>query len=642
MGEKVIDRQEISLDRKRYKIAHRQGGSVQSFIASGYPRKIVLGDVGSDSDPRRSIVKWTDQRGGMGLYKLDWPTTDLDRSSYTSCGIRYKGAITLPPLSRYTTGLGLSGNITAIGELDDDSGDGEIYAAWRGGTDIRKYDDATNAWGASLHRLPGAATDAVTISHPASNGRHTQYLVFAHRSDAGSGFTYTSDGRAFRSNPKDARFLTYWGDRLWGIDDDGTLWHGPAGALTTSSSDYVDDTALPLPPGYATSLFVGPDASGKPIIYAGTKVGLYAHDDANNRFVETPARWPKHDHGGSGAATWRGVIYAPVSRHIYAYSPTRRTFDIAFPRQGEDGLSTLAGTRGAITMLIPTHLDLVMIVDGLGAFFTPADIFLWDGRSVMHAHTVPSWMSITAAVVSKAYGQYRLWWATDDGLFGASPNVGYTELPETLTNPQYGTTSSYSIGYPDANGLLRAQHTYPWFDAGQPEVTKTALRIRVVTQECTATESIEIYVSLGYDESASRLIGKITTNGMTTFDLPTEADPKGIEFKAFQIDCRLKRGTDQTKTPILVSTSLEYRKKLPTKYGFTFDVMLNQEHAGRTPKDMRADLESAIQSPNLVEFTFRDGTGSARTHYVDVVAVSGSEETGLDTRGTSRVTVEEI
>ena len=642
MAETVIDRQEISLDRKRYKIAHKQGGSVQSFIASNYPRKIVLGDVGSDSDPRRSVVKWTDQRGGMGLYKLDWPTTDLDRSSYTSCGIRYKGAITLPPLSRYTTGLELSGNITAIGELDDDSGDGEIYAAWRGGTDIRKYDDATSAWGASLYRLPGAATHAVTISHPASNGRHTQYLIFAHRSGAGSAFTYTSDGRTFHSNTKDARFLTYWADRLWGMDDDGTLWQGPAGPLTTSSSDYIDTASLPLPPGYATSLFVGPDPSGKPIIYAGAKVGLYAHDDANNRFVETPAQWPKHDHGGSGATTWRGVIYAPASRHIYAYSPTRRTFDIAFPRQGEDGLSTLAGTRGAITTLIPTHLDLAMIVDGLGAFFTPADIFLWDGRSVMHAHAVPSWMSITAAAVSNAYGEYRLWWATDDGLFGASPNIGYTHLPETLTNPQYGATSSYSIGYPDANGLLRAQHTYPWFDAGQPEVTKTALRIRVVTQECTATESIEIYVSLDYDESASRLIGKITTNGMTTFDLPTNTDPKGIEFKALQIDCRLKRGPDQTKTPILVSTSLEYRKKIPTKYGFTFDVMLNQEHAGRTPKDMRADLESAAQSPNLIEFTFRDATGSPRTHYVDVVALSASQETGLDPHGTTTVTLEEI
>lgn len=70
--------------------------------------------------------------------------------------------------------------------------------------------------------------------------------------------------------------------------------------------------------------------------------------------------------------------------------------------------------------------------------------------------------------------------------------------------------------------------------------------------------------------------------------------------------------------------------------------MLNQEHGGRTPRDMRADLESAVESANLVEFTFRGGDGDARTRYVDVVAVSGSEETGLDARGVSKVTVEEI
>ena len=387
---------------------------------------------------------------------------------------------------------------------------------------------------------------------------------------------------------------------------------------------------------------MGPDRSGRPILYAGTKVGLYAHDDANNRSVETPARWPKHDIGGSGATAWRGIIYAPVGRHVYAYSPGRRTFDFAFPRRGEDGLFTKAGTRGGITKLVPTHLDLAVVMDGLGAPFTPADIFLWDGVGISHAHSTQAWMSITAAFVSNAYGKYRLWWATDQGLFGDSPNVGYTELPETLTNSRYGPAASYASGYPDTNGLLRATHAYPWFDAGQPEVTKTALRLRVETQDCTDTEVIEVYATVDYAGLSSTLIGRITTGGTTTFNLPNEATPNGIDFKAFQITCRLGRGPDETKTPVLVSMALEYRKKIPTKYGFTFDVALNQEHGGRTPRDMRSDLAAAIESTNLVEFTFRDDAGTTRTYYVDVVSVSGGEETGLDERGTSRVTVEEI
>ena len=639
MAETVVNQQEISLDGKRYRIAPRRGASVRSFIASRYPGKLVLGDVGSDSDPRRSVVKWTDQRGGLGVYKLDARNPELDRCSYTSCDVRYKGGITLPPLSRYTTGAGLTGDITAIAELNDAYGDSEIYAAWGGGTDIRKYDGRADSWGNSLHTLPDAATDAVTISHPSAGGVHAEYLVFAHGS---GGFTYTSNGTIFHKNTKPAVFLAYWSGRLWGIDDDGRLWQGPAGPLRTNRYSCVDDAVLPLPKGYVTSLFVGPDRSGRPILYAGTKVGLYAHDDENNRFVETPARWPKHDTGGSGACAWRGTVYAPVARHVYAYSPGRRTFDIAFPRRGDDGLFTVAGTRGAITKLVPTHLDLAVVVDGQGAFFTPADIFLWDGRGIAHAHSALAWMSITAAFVSNAHGKYRLWWATDEGLFKASPNVGYTELPETLTNSRYGASASYASGYPDTNGLLRASHVYPWFDAGQPEVTKTALRLRVETQGCSKTELVQVYAAVDYDGNSSKLIGKITADGTTTFNLPNETTPNGMDFKAFQVTCRLRRGADETKTPVLVSTALEYRKKIPTKYGFTFDVALNQEHGGRTPKDMRSDLAAAIERANLVEFTFRDGAGTARTHYVDVVSVAGGEETGLDERGTSTVTVEEI
>ena len=116
MAENVVNQQEISLEGKRYRIAPRRAASVRSFIASRYPGKLVLGDVGSDSDPRRSVVKWTDQRGGLGVYKLDARDPELDRCSYTSCDVRYKGGITLPPLSRYTTGAGLVGDITAIGE----------------------------------------------------------------------------------------------------------------------------------------------------------------------------------------------------------------------------------------------------------------------------------------------------------------------------------------------------------------------------------------------------------------------------------------------------------------------------------------------------------------------------------------------
>ena len=51
------------------------------------------------------------------------------------------------------------------------------------------------------------------------------YLVIAHYDSSASGYTYTSDASSFSDDTKDAKFLTFWDDKLWGIDNTGQLWH---------------------------------------------------------------------------------------------------------------------------------------------------------------------------------------------------------------------------------------------------------------------------------------------------------------------------------------------------------------------------------------------------------------------------------
>ena len=97
----------------------------------------------------------------------------------------------------------------------------------------------------------------------------------------------------------------------------------------------------------------------------------------------------------------------------------------------------------------------------------------------------------------------------------------------------------------------------------------------------------------------------------------------------------------QKKTPDVVSLTLEYRKKLPAKYGHTVEVSLNNTYKGKTPIDLRAALVSAIESNTLVEFTFRDDSGGDRNYYVDVTSATGIEYTGYDERGSSRITLVE-
>ena len=90
-----------------------------------------------------------------------------------------------------------------------------------------------------------------------------------------------------------------------------------------------------------------------------------------------------------------------------------------------------------------------------------------------------------------------------------------------------------------------------------------------------------------------------------------------------------------------MSLTLEFRKKLPAKWGHQARINLNKSYKGKSPKDLRSALVSAIESTTLVEFTFRDDSGGTRNYYVDVASASGLEGTGYDERGSSTVNLVE-
>ena len=87
--------------------------------------------------------------------------------------------------------------------------------------------------------------------------------------------------------------------------------------------------------------------------------------------------------------------------------------------------------------------------------------------------------------------------------------------------------------------------------------------------------------------------------------------------------------------------TLEWRKKLAAKWGHQVQVDINKEYKGKSPKDLRAALLSAIESTTLVEFTFRDDTGGDRNYYVDVASATGLEYSGYDERGVSTISLVE-
>ena len=197
-------------------------------------------------------------------------------------------------------------------------------------------------------------------------------------------------------------------------------------------------------------------------------------------------------------------------------------------------------------------------------------------------------------------------------------------------------------------------HETPWFDAQQSEVDKLALNLKVEVQGISADEDVAVEYALDYSEDYETALTTINTSSLSTntgitsategtytYKLPSAASPIGVSFRSIRFKLTLGRGSDNTKTPDIVSLTLEYRKKLDAKYGHTVEVDLNKTYKGKDPKQLRSSLVSSIESNTLQEFTFRDDGGGTRNYYVDVTSASGIEYTGYDERGSSRITLVE-
>ena len=640
MVAKVVDTNEISLNGVYYPITK----PVQSMLASIYPGKVVIGDTTKDSQVRTSIIAWSDWRGGIGINRMEG-AGEVNRAWFSTAQLRYKNHLVLPGLATETTtpSHGLANSyIGAINELND-----EVYAFWNGSVSespkLFKYNNTNDSWGSALTQ---SATDRVTDSVVFTNAAGTSYLVFAHHDTNGSGYTYSSDGSSWTTDAQDTEFLTVWDERLWGISNAGQLWH--ASVVGTE----VLDAMLPLPDGHVTALFVARNAAGIPIIYAATKVGLFAHDADNAMWVETQMDFPRHPENGKGTTRWRDSVYIPSGMGIYKYinGGNSAVVSVVGPDR-DDGLPQ--DKRGAIRTMSGSHNELLIGIDATAAPSAIASTsipYQWQshqGSMVIAADTGYSailgynelgweakWLSanagkgINSLFVSSAYDKYRVYW-------GHGEDVYFMSLPSDIINPS-------EIG--DFDYALTATHETPWFNAAQSEVDKLALKIKTEVQGASNSETVKVEYATDYAETYTTAVASITSNGINTYTFNSGA---GTAFRSIKFKLTLSRssatttGLEKRNTPDVVSFTLEYRKKLPAKWGHSIQVDLNNDYKGKNPKDLRTALIAAIENTELVEFTYRDDSGGARNYYVDVVSATGVEFTGLDERGFSTISVME-
>ena len=655
MAARVIEPNEISLNGVYYPISR----PVRSTLASIYPAKIVIGDTDKDSNIRSSIVAWNDWRGGIGINRMEG-AGEITRAWFSTCQLRYKNHLVLPPLANGTDTPSHDLGQAKIGAIETFVG--EIYAFWNGGSGatpkLYKYANASDSWGTQIST--SSITDEVTDSIVWTAEGGTSYLVFAHYDENDSGYSFSTNGSSWTTDSQDTQFLTAWDGRLWGISNTGQLWYS-----TSPGTEHLD-AMLPLPDNSVTKLFVARNAAGIPIIYAMTTEGLFAHDSDNARWDATELELPIHPDNGKGSTRWRDSVYIPSGNGIYKYinGNNSAVVTIVGPDR-DDGLPS--DKRGAIRTVAGSHNELLVGVDAQ----TGADPVSFDavsrqwqshfGSPVMANDTGKSailgynelgwevkWLASDTGTtfdnmhVSTAYNKYRLWW-------GANGVVYYMDLPKDIINPSEVDDFPYG---------LTGVHETPWFNAGQSEIDKLALNLKIECSGLSANEIVKVEYATDYTETYTTAVESINSTTMATnigassaassgtykYDFGSKA---GVDYRSIKFKLTLNRSTATTtglekyNSPDVISLTLEWRKKLKAKWGHTVEVDLNNEYKGNKPMDLRRKLVEAIELTTLVEFTFRDDSDQERNYYVDVTSAQGLEFTGHDERGSTMISVVE-
>ena len=620
----VIGDNEILLNSKRYKIA----GPVRKTLVSIAAPRFTIGDTQRGADPRASILTQNDFRGGIGWNRGLDPGS-VDRAWWTDCQIRFKGHVLLPrkPTAATNDHVGELKNITEFQVTGQASSN--IYALFADG-DLYKYQNTNNEWpDSAAFTLTNPTSESIVFNHTDNNS----YMIFA---QGDTGYSYTTNGTSATNKTgtdpsgTDDRveFFTIWHGTLWGIDRRGKLknWaSGPASAATLKAK-------LPLPDDYVTSLLVYRDAGGSPIIYATTKVGLWAYDETNNRWEETELRTPFHTQSGTGAIVWRDAIYFPAGNAIYKYQTGSNTAVVSLVGFDRDH-GVPSAYQGQILKLIGTHNDLIALVNadipevtydivGGDGMFSGLDSSVVGGKgtSTILGYNEQSWevkwtggdnTGLNSGSVGSAYNEYRLW-------FGTGSTMYWIELSPDVINPDEITDFQYDTG----GGTLET----PWFDGGDAAGNKTAISFRAVTSGCSTNVNIVISYATDFTESYTTL-GTITSNGTTTYDF---ASGVGVEFASIKFKAALATN-NAANSPDLNLIELRWREKIPPKFGFSVNIDAAKAFRGSTPKQMMDDITTVINTNTLVPFTYKDND-SDRSYYVDLISASGFEFTGLDER----------
>ena len=412
-------------------------------------------------------------------------------------------------------------------------------------------------------------------------------------------------------------------------------------------------------------MFIGRDVANNPIIYINTTKGLFVHDDANTRIIETEVGLPFQPDAGKGSVKWRDAIYFGVGTGVYKYQVgDPSTLSVVGPDR-DHGLPQ--NYQGTIISMVGSHNDLLIALDGkpgdegstlfsgsgnVGSQVHGGSTVLGDaGFSSILGWNTRGWefkwagtesgdnvvnMHISNAPAEPTTDEsYKLYWNSSSKLF-------YQKLERNIVNPdqlatyEYQTnTASEVSGYSNAAGI----HETPWFDADDNINDKLALSMIIEGRKLSSTSRIRVSYALNHDDSQGdastfTTLASITENGPINYPFP-DATAVGVSFSSIKFKFELLTTSENT-SPDMVRAEFRFRKKLKTKYGFQANIDMTfkgKTYKGKTRQQLKDNLETAIENNLLVKFRYKPADDASESDYLtEISSVSGFDMSGRDDR----------
>ena len=432
---------------------------------------------------------------------------------------------------------------------------------------------------------------------------------------------------AFTESSTIGTFGLIWDAKVMVMDSAGTITEVGVGAK--GKVPVSDNSVQNIIPYF--------DATGNDVIYAATNDGLYVHDYDNARWLGTALKTPNHTTSGEGLVVWNDALFMSAGQIIKKFTAgsTAVIQDVGF--NNDDGLPMTRG--GEIVKFVEGFEEYFILLDSTYEGTTSrSQVLGWDGTGYQvwweaTADNKNMYGGIVSSVVS-----HKVWFATTDGVYCIPVQSG-TSNPKKVSGYTYAAS-----GY----------HQTPWFDAGTKAFQKLAVRLNVFVSDMSATEKITIYYRINKADTSLDLdftnwtkltsttySNGITADGQTEFSFGTSGI--GVLFYDIQFYLVFERGATTTASPVLNGMTLSYQKVPDVKKAF--DVQINTAEAGivaSEPKKLYDLLIAAVESKNLIPFTYRNGAATTDTYYVKALPFTGATPASNDFRGIFNVTLVEL